>query len=73
MMPEKELDDDNRSVPDFDEIAQRVPHNPDLASLRGAAGSLKEPLPWDEVLEIAREDHLVRGIRTGNELSLSEN
>ena len=35
------------------------PHYPDIASLRGAAGSLKEPLSWQEVQEIAREDHLV--------------
>ena len=31
---------------------------PDVASLRGAAGSLDEPLPWDEVLAIAREDRV---------------
>jgi hypothetical protein len=30
----------------------------DLASLRGAAGTLDRPLPWKEMLEIAREDHL---------------
>jgi hypothetical protein len=30
----------------------------DLASLRGAAGTLARPLPWKEMLEIAREDHL---------------
>jgi AbrB family looped-hinge helix DNA binding protein len=31
---------------------------PTIASLRGAAGSLKRPLPWSEVRRIAREDHL---------------
>jgi hypothetical protein len=31
---------------------------PDLASLRGAAGTLDHPLPWKKMLEIAREDHL---------------
>ncbi len=31
---------------------------PDLSSLRGAAGSLAEPRAWQEVEEIAREDHL---------------
>jgi AbrB family looped-hinge helix DNA binding protein len=31
---------------------------PTIASLRGAAGSLKQPLPWSEVRRIAREDHL---------------
>lgn len=31
-----------------------------VASVRGAAGSLREPLSWQEVREIAREDHLMR-------------
>ncbi|MGH2562261.1 MAG: AbrB/MazE/SpoVT family DNA-binding domain-containing protein [Thermomicrobiales bacterium] len=31
---------------------------PTLESIRGAAGSLKHPLSWDEVMEIAREDHV---------------
>lgn len=35
-----------------------IPNYPDIASLRGAAGSLKKPLSWQEVQEIAREDHL---------------
>jgi AbrB family looped-hinge helix DNA binding protein len=35
-----------------------TPRYPDIASLRGAAGSLKKPLSWQEVREIAREDHL---------------
>lgn len=34
------------------------PRYPDLASIRGAAGSLKKPLSWQEVRETAREDHL---------------
>jgi len=29
---------------------------PTLESVRGAAGSLRSPLPWDRVLQIARED-----------------
>jgi antitoxin PrlF len=29
---------------------------PTLASLRGVAGSLPEPLTWDEMIEIAYED-----------------
>ena len=36
----------------------RVPHYPDIASLRGAAGSLKKPLSWQEMQEIAYEDRL---------------
>lgn len=34
------------------------PRYPDIASLRGAAGSLDVPLSWAEVREIAREDRL---------------
>jgi AbrB family looped-hinge helix DNA binding protein len=33
-----------------------IPRYPDLSSLRGAAGSLKEPLSWQDVQQIARED-----------------
>ncbi len=39
-------------------VRLRVPRYPDIGSLRGAAGSLKEPSSWQETLEIAREDHL---------------
>lgn len=35
-----------------------VPHYPTVASLRGAAGSLKQPLSWPEMRAIAREDRL---------------
>jgi antitoxin PrlF len=31
---------------------------PDVNSLRGAAGTLKRPLPWKEMREIAYEDRL---------------
>ena len=31
---------------------------PDIASLSGAAGSLKKSLPWKEMQRIAREDRL---------------
>lgn len=31
---------------------------PDIASLSGAAGSLKKPLSWKEMQQIAREDRL---------------
>ncbi len=36
----------------------RVPRYPDIASLRGAAGSLNTPLSWQEMQEIAYEDRL---------------
>jgi hypothetical protein len=42
--------------PRSDKQAKRA--YPDLASLRGAAGTLDHPLPWKKMLEIAREDHL---------------
>lgn len=37
-------------------VTLAVPHYPDVASLRGAAGSLPEPVPWEQMREIARED-----------------
>jgi antitoxin PrlF len=36
----------------------RVIRYPDIASLRGAAGSLNKPLSWQEMQEIAYEDRL---------------
>jgi AbrB family looped-hinge helix DNA binding protein len=35
-----------------------VPRYHDIASLRGAAGSLEKPLSWNETIEIAREDRV---------------
>lgn len=31
---------------------------PDIASLSGAAGSLKKPLSWKKIQQVAREDRL---------------
>lgn len=39
-------------------VRLEVPRYRDLASLRGAAGSLKTPLSWEEMREIAREEHV---------------
>jgi len=36
----------------------RVPRYPDIASLRGAAGTLNKPLSWQQIQQIAHEDHL---------------
>lgn len=33
-----------------------VPRYSSIESLRGAAGTLKHPMPWSEVEDIARED-----------------
>ena len=35
-----------------------APTYPDIASLRGVAGSLDKPSSWEEVQAVAREDHL---------------
>lgn len=43
---------------DDGEVRVRPATYPDLASLRGAAGSLERPMSWDEMREIAREDYL---------------
>jgi AbrB family looped-hinge helix DNA binding protein len=45
-------------IDDEGEVHVKVPRYPTIASLAGAAGSLKEPLEWDEVRRIAREDAL---------------
>ena len=39
-------------------VQLQVPRYPTLASLAGAAGSLKEKIPWKETLETARADAL---------------
>ena len=44
-----------------DSVKLRAPRYPDLASLRGAAGSLARPMPWKEMLDIAREDRSIAG------------
>lgn len=35
-----------------------TPRYPTIASLRGAAGALKKPMAWDEMVANAREEHL---------------
>jgi len=35
-----------------------LPQYPGIAALRGAAGTLKSPLPWHKMRQIAREDSL---------------
>ena len=39
-------------------VRLKVPRYPDIASLRGAAGSLDKPLTWQQMQEIAYEDRL---------------
>lgn len=45
-------------VIDAEGVRLRVPRYPDIASLRGAAGSLKKPLSWQQMQQIAQEDRL---------------
>lgn len=45
-------------IDDEGTVRLRVPRYPTIASLRGAAGSLKKPLPWKEMRRIAYEDRL---------------
>lgn len=45
-------------IDDEGTVRLRVPRYPTIASLRGAAGSLKKPLPWKEMQRIAYEDRL---------------
>ena len=39
-------------------VRLQVPRYPDIASLRGAAGSLSKPLSWQQMRQIAHEDRL---------------
>lgn len=54
----KERDKVTFVLSDDGSVLLRRKRYPDLASLRGAAGSLDEPMEWDEMIRIAREDHL---------------
>lgn len=44
-------------IGDDGHIQLKVPKYPTIASLAGAAGSLKEPMSFKEMREIAYEDH----------------
>jgi antitoxin PrlF len=39
-------------------VRLRVPRYTNIASLRGAAGSLSKPLSWQQMRDIAQEDRL---------------
>jgi AbrB family looped-hinge helix DNA binding protein len=43
---------------DSGEVRLKMPSFRSVADLRGAAGTLKQPRPWQEMREIAREDRL---------------
>ena len=50
-------------IGDEGRVELRASRYPTVAALAGAAGSLKRPLSLEEMLEIAREDHLEDGYR----------
>ncbi len=48
-------------IEDAGVVRVKAPRYRDVSSLRGAAGTLglkEKPLNWEEMLDIAREDHL---------------
>jgi antitoxin PrlF len=45
-------------IGDEGNVEIRVPRYPTVESLRGAAGTLKQPISWNEMRDIAREDAL---------------
>lgn len=45
-------------IDDQGTVRLRVPRYPTIASLKGAAGRLKNPLSWQEMQQIAYEDHV---------------
>lgn len=45
-------------IGDAGEVQLKAPRYSTIESLRGAAGALKQPVPWKEMREIAREDAL---------------
>jgi antitoxin PrlF len=42
------------------EVTLRVPHYADIASLRGAAGTLPQPLSWEEIEQVVAEERAER-------------
>jgi antitoxin PrlF len=52
-------------IGDEGKVEIRVPRYPTIESLRGAAGTLAEPMSWEEIREIAREDALGSEYRPG--------
>jgi AbrB family looped-hinge helix DNA binding protein len=50
-------------ISDAGEVQIKSPRYSTIASLRGAAGSLKEPLSKEEVLEIAHEEAVAQKFR----------
>jgi AbrB family looped-hinge helix DNA binding protein len=45
-------------IDDEGTVRLRIPRYPTVASLRGAAGSLKKPLSWQEIQQTAYEDRI---------------
>jgi AbrB family looped-hinge helix DNA binding protein len=47
-------------ITDDGSIELRVPTYSTVASLAGAAGSLEQPMDWQEMLDVAREERLAQ-------------
>jgi AbrB family looped-hinge helix DNA binding protein len=45
-------------IDDDGEVRLSVPEYPTIESLRGVAGSLAKPLSWQQMKEIAHDDHV---------------
>lgn len=45
-------------ITDAGSIELHVPARPTIASLAGAAGSLEQPMEWEDMRDLAREDRL---------------
>ncbi len=49
------------------QVEMRQPRYPDIRSLAGAAGSLPQPMSWEEVRAVAVEDALAHEYRPNHE------
>lgn len=45
-------------IEDEGSVRVEAPRYPNVEALRGVAGSLETPRSWDDMLQIAREDHV---------------
>jgi antitoxin PrlF len=46
-------------IEDDGSVRIKIPRYPTISSLRGAAGSLKRPLSWQQMRQVAYEDRFI--------------
>ena len=46
-------------IDDDGSVRIKIPRYPTISSLRGAAGSLKRPLSWQQMRQVAYEDRFI--------------